>query len=511
MKYDEHLFLLPLAGALASHKQSSTVFHLQGMTRSVARVTLRAKEGTTMFRPLPEATWFRAVPIRLIASVLVILAFAVSVLLLFSLEHETSVVHGLTDGKAVPTQLFPFLWQARMDLITITVLLFLVSAIVVGAVITALHYDTTRRTLEEVKGLARHILESIPTGVVTINGSGLITAVNPPAEEVLKRSTIEMLGNNYETVFQEGDTIRMVLDAARQRRQYIDHQDLPYEDGDRTRRTIRVSTAELSDDEAGLSGVILLAKDVSDWLALEQRVRSAEKLTALHTLSAGVAHELRNPLSAVDLNLQLLEEELREKNRLTTTTTQYLKVLNAETRRLTAILDNFMKFARPGSLQFHEFDINGVIAHIASLLQYEADERHVRLQLTLAQDLPAIVGDETQISQALLNVVVNAFQAMPDGGVVEIMAAPVRVDDKAWVEMIVRDTGRGIKIEDVSRLFEPFFTTKVNGSGLGLAIAYRILQDHGGDIRVSSTPGSGTSVAIKLPACLQPAMGTVNQ
>jgi len=464
-----------------------------------------------MFRPVPEATWFWAVPIRLIASVVFILACAVFVLLLFSLEHEKFVVHGLTEGKAIPTQLFPILWQSRMDLITITVLLFLVTAIAIGGVITALHYGTTRRTLEEVKGLARHILESIPTGVLTINRNGLITAVNPAAERVLKRSTIEMLGNTYERVFQEGDTIRMVLDAARQRRQYIDHQDLPYSIGDQASRTIRVSTAELSDDEAGLGGVILLAKDVSDWLALEQRVRGAEKLAALHTLSAGVAHELRNPLSAVDLNLQLLEEQLQEENRLTPTTTQYLKVLNAETRRLTAILDNFMKFARPGSLQFHQFDVKGVIAHIASLLQHEAEERRIHLRMTLAEEMPMIVGDETQISQALLNVVVNAFQAMPDGGVVEIMAAPVRVSDKAWVEMIVRDTGLGIKSEDVSRLFEPFFTTKVNGSGLGLAIAYRILQDHKGDIKVSSTPGSGTSVVIKLPACLQPSMVAVSQ
>lgn len=481
------------------------------MTLSLARVTLRRKEGTSMFRPRPEATWFRAVPIRLIASVLVILAFAISVLLLFSLEHEQSVVHGLTEGKAVPTQLFPVLWQSRMDLIAITVLLFLVSAIAIGAVITALHYDNTRRTLEEVKGLARHILKSIPTGVLTINGNGLITAVNPAAEAVLKRSTTAMLGNNYEAVFQEGDTIRMVLDAARQRQQYIDHQDLPYDDGDRTRRTIRVSTAELSDDESGPGGVILLAKDVSDWLALEQRVRSAEKLAALHTLSAGVAHELRNPLSAVDLNLQLLEDDLRDNNQLTTTTAQYVKVLNAESRRLTAILDNFMKFARPGSVQFHECDVKGVIAHIVSLLQHEADERHVRLQTTIADEIPTIVGDETQISQALLNVVVNAFQAMPGGGVTEITAAPLHMGDKAWVDIIVRDSGMGIKSEDVSRLFEPFFTTKVNGSGLGLAIAYRIIQDHGGEIQVSSTPGSGTSVVIKLPTSLQHSLVTLSQ
>ena len=464
-----------------------------------------------MFRPVPEATWFRAVPFRLIASVLFILAFAVSMLLLFSLEHEKFIVHGLTEGKAVPTQLFPMLWQSRMDLIAMTVLLFLVSAIAIGAVITALHYDNTRRTLEAVKGLARHILESIPTGVLTINGSGLITAVNPAAEGVLKRPTIAMLGNNYETVFQEGDTIRMVLDGARQRQQYIDHQDLPYDDGNRTKRTIRVSTAELSDDGAGLGGVILLAKDVSDWLALEQRVRGAEKLAALHTLSAGVAHELRNPLSAVDLNLQLLEEQLQEENRLTPTTTQYLKVLNAESRRLTAILDNFMKFARPGSLQFHQCDVKGVIAHIATLLQHEAEERRIHLRMTLAEEMPMIVGDETQISQALLNVVVNAFQAMPNGGVAEISAAPLMMGDKAWARITVRDTGMGIKREDVSRLFEPFFTTKVTGSGLGLAIAYRILQDHGGEIAASSTPGSGTAVVITLPASLQPSMVTLTQ
>ena len=459
-----------------------------------------------MFRPVPEVGVFRAVPFGLIAAVLFILALAFSIHLLFSLEHEKLIVQGLTEGNAVSTHLFPILEQSRTDLIAVTILLFLMSAITIGAVIIRLHSYHTHRTLEEVKGLARHILESIPTGVLTINRTGLITAVNPAAEAVLKRSTTEMLGNTYETVFQEHNAIRIVLDSARQRQQYVDHQDLPYDDGQGTKRTIRVSTAQLSDDEADLGGVILLAKDVSDWLALEQRVRGAEKLAALHTLSAGVAHELRNPLSAVDLNLQLLEEELREHHTLTATTAQYLQVLNAESRRLTAILDNFMKFARPGSLQFHGFDVKDVIAHIASLLQHEAEERHVRLQTTISDEMPTIVGDETQISQALLNVVVNAFQAMPNGGVTEITAAPLSTDDKTWVEITVRDTGTGIKREDVSRLFEPFFTTKVHGSGLGLAIAYRILQDHGGEIRAASTPGLGTSVVIRLPACLQHSM-----
>ena len=148
-----------------------------------------------MFRPVPEATLFRAVPLRLIASVLIILAFAFTVLLLFSLEHGQVIVQSLTEGKAMPTPLAEILERSRMGLIAIALLVFVVSGIATAAVMTVLHYDSTRRRLEEVKGLARRILESIPTGVLTVDARGLITAVNPAAEGVLKRSTIDMLGD----------------------------------------------------------------------------------------------------------------------------------------------------------------------------------------------------------------------------------------------------------------------------------------------------------------------------
>jgi PAS domain S-box-containing protein len=262
-----------------------------------------------MFRPAPEPTLFQVVPFRLIGAVLLILALAVSVLLLFSIEHEKFVVHGLTEGKTIPTGLFPALWQSRRDLIAIAVLLFLVSAIGIAAVITFLHYGNTRRTLEEVKGLARNILQGIPTGVLTVSQHGLITAVNPGAEAVLGRSAAELLGHTYDSIFPEGDTIRVVLDGALHGRHHVEHRDLVYESANRPPRTIRVSSAELTGDHGQPAGVILQAQDVTEWLALERRVQVAEKLAALHTLSAGVAHELRNPLSAVDLNLQLLEEE----------------------------------------------------------------------------------------------------------------------------------------------------------------------------------------------------------
>ena len=154
-----------------------------------------------MFRPIPEQTVFQAIPFRLIVSVLLILALAVSVILLFSIEHEKAVVQGLTSGRDVPTDMFPALWQSRRDLIAIAVLLFVVSSVGIAAVVTYQHYQSTLKTLEAVKGLARNILHSLPTGIVTINGSGIITAVNPAAEAVLGRPVAALLGNSYEEVF----------------------------------------------------------------------------------------------------------------------------------------------------------------------------------------------------------------------------------------------------------------------------------------------------------------------
>jgi PAS domain S-box-containing protein len=451
-----------------------------------------------MFRPSPETILFQKIPLRLIAAVLLILALAVSVLLLFSLQHEQLVVQGLTEGKS-SAGLFGGLWQSRHDLIVISVLLFLLSAIGITAAITFQHDTNTRRTLEEVKGLARNILESIPTGILTVNRAGQVTAVNPSAVETLKRSTEALLGRPYDRAFPEGEMMRIVLDGALQNNRHVEHRDMPYGTGEHT-RTIRVTTADLTGDDGRPAGVIALLQDVTDLLDLERHVRVADKLAGLHTLSAGVAHELRNPLSAIDLNLHLLEEELRGDHASPTARDRYLQVLNAETRRLSGILDNFMKFARPGSVPLQTIDTRKLISHIVSLLHYEAQDRRIQLITKEADYLPSLIGNETEISQVLVNVLVNAFQAMPHGGVCHVIVRGIESDGRTSVELTVQDSGVGIRKEDLSRLFEPFYTTKRGGSGLGLAIAYRIVQDHQGTISVISQPDVGTTVVLRLPA-----------
>jgi signal transduction histidine kinase len=158
-----------------------------------------------------------------------------------------------------------------------------------------------------------------------------------------------------------------------------------------------------------------------------------------------------------------------------------------------------MKFARPGSVGLHEVNVSALIEHILALMQFEADERKIRLEQAVKEPLPSVLGDETAISQVLLNVVVNAFHAMPNGGLCRIAAEAHYANSTRWLTVSVKDTGIGIKKEELARVFEPFYTTKSSGTGLGLAIAYRIMDDHGGTIQVSSTPGIGTTVVVSFP------------
>ena len=458
-----------------------------------------------MFRPIPETTFFRRISYRLIAAVLLILALVLSVILVLSLEREKLLHRGFAENTGASTGMFYALWESRGDLIVETLLVFIVSAIGIAALITFLHYDTARRTLEEVKGLARNILQSIPTGVLTINQGGIISAVNPAAEVVLNRASSELLGKAYDAVFPDADPIRQALDEALRDHQHVNQKDLLYERRDLTPRTIRVSTAELTGDDKRPAGVILQAQDVTEWLGLERRVQISEKLAALHTLSAGVAHELRNPLSAMDLNLHLLEEELKGKRTLAESEARYLRVVNAECRRLSGILDSFMKFARPGSVGSHEVEIQALIDHIMTLMHFEAEERGIRFERMMDKRLLSVLGDATQISQVLINIIVNAFHAMPNGGLCQISAVQQETDGKPWIEITVKDSGVGITKEQLSHLFEPFYTTKSGGTGLGLAIAYRIMQDHGGMIQVSSVSGSGTTVVMQFPTAIREA------
>jgi len=451
-----------------------------------------------MFRPRPETPLFQNVLIRQIIAILIIVAVVVGVLLVFSLEHQSMVV-GLTEGKTLSSELNAAVGQSRQDLIAITLLLFLVGGVGIAAVVTYLHYANTKQNLEEVKGLARHILESIPTGVLTVNEDGIITTANPTAETILERPVASLLGKPYGVVFGEGHPIQVLLSQILHHGGSMRSKEITFDSQKGEVRTIRISSVDLTGDDGKPAGMIFQLHDVTEWLALEKQVNEAQRLAALHTLSAGVAHELRNPLSALDLNLHLLEEELRETTDLSGRANEYFQVLNTELSRLSAILDNIMRYAQSRPENFQVVNIHSLVSHVTQLLQHEAEDRNQQLQVSVPTDLPNVQGDETQITQALINIVINAFQAMSTGGICRIIVQERERQERRWVEIAVHDSGQGIAPQSLVHIFDPFYTTKETGTGLGLAVAHRILQNHGGRIDVTPLPGEGTSVALSLP------------
>ncbi len=452
-----------------------------------------------MFRPHPETTLFRNIPVRQIVAVLLIVAVVVGILLVISLERQRFVFSGLTEGKPFSAELDVALGQSQRDLIAITILLFLVGGIGISAVVTYLNYRNTRQTLEQVKGLARNILHDIPTGVLAISHDGSITAMNPAAETILQKSSEALLGNHYDAVFAEEDPIHQVLTKVLRKGVPIKHKDLRIPNDKAYPQTIRITSAVLSEDDGHDVGYIFQVEDVSEELAMERQLTNAQKLTALHTLSAGVAHELRNPLSALDLNLHLLKEELQEQRLLPNRAKKYMEILTTEIRRLSNILDNIMTYAHSKSENIQEVNLLKVLDHLTHLLSQEAKNRGQWFEVEVSEQVPAIVCDETQMTQAIFNIVLNALQAMPEGGLCRMMATLPNTKDDFMVEIIIQDTGHGIPETALSHIFDPFFSTKPQGSGLGLAIAHRIVTNHGGTIDISSSMGQGTTVTLRLP------------
>jgi signal transduction histidine kinase len=228
------------------------------------------------------------------------------------------------------------------------------------------------------------------------------------------------------------------------------------------------------------------------------KLAAAAKQRLLSRLLARVAHEIRNPLSSLDIHVQLLEEDLSD---LAPETKDKLggrfEIIHGELHRLENIVKQFLRLAGPSALDLTQVEIVKVIGHVCGLLQPEAAARQIEIVTNLPGDLPPLKADADQLIQTLLNLVINAIQAVERNGRVEVSAG---TDEKREVLSIeVHDTGSGIPADKQSAIFEPFFTTKAEGSGIGLWIAQQIIIAHGGTIQAANAPGGGAVFTVQLP------------
>jgi signal transduction histidine kinase len=252
---------------------------------------------------------------------------------------------------------------------------------------------------------------------------------------------------------------------------------------------------EKQEKERHLQTAQHLEKSLTDLKNMEQELLRAEKLSAIGQLSAGLAHEIRNPLSSIKGAIGILAADYppeHKKHRI-------LNVLDREADRLNEVLTNFLTFAKPQPMQSRPADVLNRLERVIGLIESQAQKAHIEIVRHYPSQLPLINMDEEQIGQVFLNLMLNAVQAMPEGGTLSISIQQAVKDGKSMLQIDFSDTGTGIKPEDLPNLFNPFFTTKQEGTGLGLAICYRIIEQHGGKIGVESKPGEGTTFSLWLP------------
>jgi len=257
--------------------------------------------------------------------------------------------------------------------------------------------------------------------------------------------------------------------------------------------TLNIAIAPLVSKDQEQIGRLIIFDDVTDRAELEERLVQADKLSSIGLLAAGVAHEVNTPLAVISTYAQMLAKQVADD----TQKSMILDKIAKQTFRASEIVNSLLNFSRTSTTSFGEINLNRVIQETLSLLEHQLTKSGVQLKISLAPDLPPIHGNGGKLQQVFLNLFLNARDAMPGGGALEVRTW--QEGSRARIE--VADTGTGIAPENLHRIYDPFFTTKAarKGTGLGLSVTYGIIQEHGGSIEVSNRPGSGARFRIDLP------------
>ncbi len=274
-------------------------------------------------------------------------------------------------------------------------------------------------------------------------------------------------------------------------------------EGDQSERLLM--THPIDDASGKFVGAMLVARNLGYLNQVHSTLNYSRKLAALGRLMAGVAHEVKNPLNAMTIHLELLKQKLTSRQLVAVggssggsapDVTKHVDVIGSEIQRLDQVVTGFLKFARPDELKLQPLQLTAVISEVTTTVAPEAERMHVVMKVECPRDLPEINADPAMLRQALLNLALNACQAMPQGGSLRLACRPL---SRKRVELVVEDTGVGIPPEHLQKIFDLYFTTKEKGSGIGLSMVYRIVQLHDGEVEVQSTPGRGTRFRLVFP------------
>jgi len=353
-----------------------------------------------------------------------------------------------------------------------------------------------RQLREAGQGFLETMLSGLGDAVLVVNRERRILSLNAPACHLLGRARAELQGRQLEEVLPNGHPLLGMADEALARGEAVGPRSMRLvlnEAENDPREVLHTVSAHLLSDSQATSGVMLTARNMEKLSRLGSHLSYSQKLSALGRLTSGVAHEIKNPLNAMVIHVALLRQRLAAS---APDAAPYLDVLDKEIRRLDRVIQGFLKFTRPEDLRLEPVPIAEVLEAVVRLLEAEARQGGVTVERELERGLPPLFGDRELLQQAFINLMLNACQAMPQGGRLRITARRSR-DGRAEIDF--EDTGVGIPPQELPKIFDLYYTTRSEGSGLGLSLVYRIVQLHDGEIQVASTPGKGTRFTITLP------------
>ncbi|MCM2359232.1 MAG: ATP-binding protein [Geobacteraceae bacterium] len=347
-----------------------------------------------------------------------------------------------------------------------------------------------------------NIIDSVGDGVLALDAAGLVTLMNPAAEEITGVSRRQAVGNPFAAVFRGEQLLtEMVEKTATTGMTISDHENVVLKKAGHT-TPVSATTSPLLLESGERVGTILVLRDLGNIRDLERAVRQADRLSALGTLAVGLAHEIKNPLGGIKGAAQLLEQELPEESELR----DYTRVMIKEVRRVNRIVEELLELASPRKLELGRVNIHKILGDIL-VLQKRAAGREITFRQQFDPSIPPILADEALLTQLFLNLIKNAVEAVGELGTVQVASRVVSDYSMShnWerrsrmVAVEVSDDGPGMVKEQLEHLFTPFFTTKAKGTGLGLAICQKIVSEHRGMIKVDSDPGHGTTFTVMLP------------
>jgi PAS domain S-box-containing protein len=348
---------------------------------------------------------------------------------------------------------------------------------------------------ERLKEFNENIVESINVGILALDLEDRIESWNAQMEAMYAFSRAEALGQALRAVF----PLEFIeaLDAFRNEPGVHHLYKFPLTTRAGEQRTVNIAIAPLLSRDFISVGRIILVDDITERILLETQLAQADKLSSIGLLAAGVAHEINTPLAVISSYAQMLSKQLKSDARFG----PVLEKITQQSFRASEIANGLLNFSRTSTTEFRETDLNQVIRDTLSLLDHQFKTARIVVDLELAADLPSIHGNSGKLQQVFLNLLLNAKEAMPNGGQLRVATLA-----NGHVEAVVTDSGAGIEPEHLKRIYDPFFTTKNmpkpgdrRGTGLGLSVSYGIIQEHAGKIHVESAVGAGTTFHLEFP------------